>query len=360
MNTEKRPSTRGSVRIPRIPQHSNSSLSRQKDITLHERTGRIKIVTEIKELKRVRKAYNKFNELFSKFNSSTGAEIVGKQMTLTYSQFKSAFDSFLSHCSQYFNSSPNTRRIGRYSPIIDFSQKLLKEWSLLVIAMNRLSSSFQIPHQQKLQEDFDMLTGSITTIAKSIVNRTYYKDNLYSSSNVLKSEITRIYQLIFKTLNGDVSEFNDAKLDSLREEMVILNRNINDNFVSQIPSNVANTPDFLRMRSALKTSCGHVISLLEAAHFFVHNIHSILNRMKKLDVTLRDLLDELDIKYRLDVTPNGEEEPSEEDVDESPIKPEIKVLEDEPFEVTLPPVTKPRARSSIRTSVVKNCMRGTI
>ena len=335
---------------------TRSTFSHAKDNTLTSKTRKIKIVPELHELKKIRASFDNFVSLFTAFNTLNGQQITGIKLAVSFQLFKNAFDSFLLHCSQYFNSSQQTRRVGRYSPLIEFSTQLLKEWSTIIITINKLEASIPIPHLKLIQENFDTLTSNISQIANPIVNRTYYKDCVYSSSNQLKVEITRVYKLIFTALARSDAEDDEISLidkekerNMLRDEMVILNRNINENFIGLIPSNISNTPECLRVRSNLKAACGDIISLVEAGFVFRKDVVNLLNSMKSLDNATRAMLDTLGIKYRLDVMPNGVDLSSvnAEEEEEENIDGKIEVVEDKPYFVEIPEPKKPRYTSRL-------------
>ena len=337
-----------SGRMIRLSSRSSSrSFSRAKSNTIPTKPRKLKVIPEIEELKKIRGAYMKFVEFFDKFSTTNGPEIGGKQLSVSYLLYKQAFDSFLMHGSQYFNTFSSTRRVGRYSPLIEFSQKLLKEWTTIVMIINKLAASVPIPHLQLIQDNFDTLTTNIQGIASSLVNRTYYRDLVYSSSNQLKTEISRVYQLIFNCLSCSDEEEDEDEIEIIRVEMINLSRNINENFIGLIPSNISNTPENIRIRALLKAACGDIISLMEAGFVFRNDIKHLLNRMKTLDVATRAMLDSLGIKYRLDIEPDGEEEDSEpeqdRDIDEFERK--IEVHDNKPYYVEIPEARKPRCTS---------------
>ena len=326
---------------------TRSSFSRAKSITISTKPRKLKVIPEIEELKKIRGRYMKFIELFDKFSTKNGPEIGGRQLSLSYLQYKQAFESFVLHSAQYFNTFSSTRRVGRYSPLIEFSTKLLKEWTTIVIIINKLAVSVPIPHLQLIQDNFDALTTNIQAIASSLVSRTYYRDLVYSSSNQLKSDISRIYNLIFSCLSDpDIDEEDESEIEVIRVEMVNLSRNINENFIGLIPSNITNTPENIRIKALLKAACGDIISLMEAGFVFRSEIQHLLNCMKGLDNATRAMLDSLGIKYRLDVEPDGEEEDSDTESNSGDEREgKIEVHENKPYYVEVPEARKPRCTS---------------
>ena len=337
-----------SGRMTRFSTHSSLSFSREKSNTLSTKPRKLKVIPEVEELKKVRGAYIKFVELFDKLATTNGPEIGGKQLAASYLLYKQEFDSFLIHSAQYYNSFTTTRRVGRYSPLIEFATKLLKEWTTIVIIINKLAATNLIPHLKLIQDNFDKITSNIQQIALSIVSRTYYKDYIYSSSSQLKSEISRVYQLIFQCLSQpDIDIEDESEIEPIRVEMVNLSRNINENFIGLIPSNISNTPELIRIRALLKAACGDIISLVDAGFVFKDQITHLLNRMKTLDNATRSMLDSLGIKYRLEVAPNGEEEESEYDIRGEEDEGEIQVHITKPYYVEVPAPKKPRCTSHL-------------
>ena len=326
---------------------TRSSFSRAKSITISTKPRKLKVIPEIEELKHIRARYMKFIELFDNFSTKNGPNIGGRQLSLSFSLYKQAFESFVLHSAQYFNSFSKTRRVGRFSPLIEFATKLLKEWTTMVIIINKLAITVPIPHLQHIQDNFDALTTNIQAIASSLVSRTYYRDLVYSSSNQLKSDITRVYNMIFSCLsNPDIDVEDQTEIEQIRVEMVNLSRNINENFIGLIPSNITNTPENIRIKALLKAACGDIISLMEAGFVFKPEIKKLLNCMKGLDNATREMLDSLHIKYRLDVEPDGEEEDSETESSSSDeYERNIEVHENKPYYVEVPEARKPRCTS---------------
>lgn len=351
-----------SGRMIRLGKQSKS-FAKSKDYAVPgSRTFRLKVVPETTELREVRYNFNVFNHKFAEFSKVNGPSVTGPQMADVYMKFKKVFDTLLNYASSHFNSGNSNRRLGRYSPIIIYSCKLLKEWSSLIAQMNGFSTCRNLPHIKRIQSDFDSLNNSIQAVASGIISRTYYRDSVYAASNNLVTELTRIYDLIYTGLLDECNDgVNDHLFSIMKAEMVTLSRKINENFIGMLPSSVSATPDYARLRSDMKAFCGDILYLIEASYTFRYKTNEILACMDKLDTSIRNLLDKLGVKYRIEVKPNidpsfvlEEEDFSEsneqEFIEETPKSRNNRTLfEDKRYYVEIPQVPDPKSYSQIAT-----------
>lgn len=284
------------------------TFSRQKDNTLIEKgqyaTKTRQVVPEISELKAIREAYEVFIEMFALFNKQNGPAITGSYMSNNFLHFKAAFEPFILHAKHYFNSSAHSQNVRRFSPLLQFSAKLLREWAILVSTMNKLAQSEILPHLHELQLDFEGLSNDVSSISSAFVNRTYYRDNLYASSNYLKHKISSSYQEVYDVIAGEGQHgFNRRQLSQLQSQMVLLSRDINENFLGMLPSSATMTPEMTRQKTHMKAAVGNIVALIEAAFYFRGRIAKVLEQMSILHMSICSMLDRLGIRYEIEVQP---------------------------------------------------------
>lgn len=284
------------------------TFSRQKDNTLIEKgqyaTKTRQVVPEISELKAIREAYEVFVEMFALFNKQNGPAITGSYMSNNFLHFKAAFEPFILHAKHYFNSSARSQNVRRFSPLLQFSAKLLREWAILVSTMNKLAQSEILPHLHELQLDFEGLSSDVSSISSAFVNRTYYRDNLYASSNYLKQKIANSYQEVYDVIVGEGQRgFSGRQLSQLQSQMVLLSRDINENFLGMLPSSATMTPEMTRQKTHMKAAVGNIVALIEAAFYFRGRIAKLLEQMSILHMSICSMLDRLGIRYEIEVQP---------------------------------------------------------
>lgn len=288
----------------------SQSFSREKDntILIKKRSflRNAQVVPECTELRSLREAYDSFIFMFSEFNKQNGPNITGNYMSNNFLHFKAAFEPFLLHASHYFNSSEHCHAVRRYSPLLQFSAKVLREWSNLVSTMNKIASSIVLPHLHVLQNDYEMLNQDVSTLSSLVTSRSYYKDELYSASNYLKHQITSCYQATYDVFAHESDRgIKKSQINALKQQIVLLSRDINVNFLGLLPNSVTSTPEMTRVKTHMKAACGDIVSLIEAGYFFRRRMDKIQNQMSILHVSLCNMLDKVQIKYEIDVEPIG-------------------------------------------------------
>lgn len=300
-----------------------SSFSREKDNTLVQKTERSKrtmqVVPECTELRSIRESFDSFIEMFAVFNKQNGPAITGNYMSNNFLHFKAAFEPFILHSSHYFNSSAQSQKVRRYSPLLQFSAKLLREWAILVSTMNKLSRSKILPHLHQIQVDFEALSKDISTVSAANTRRTYYRDTFFASSNYLKAKITSTYQAIYDILSVEYEKgYSKHQLQILQEQVVLLNRDIIENYLGLLPSSLTTTPEMTRTSTHMKAACGDIVALLDASFYFRKRMFKIQEQMCELHGDICKILDRLQIRYEIEVAPLGYQEPiEEEDEDEN-------------------------------------------
>lgn len=296
-------------RMTRLRPRSHS-FSREKDNTLlikkRSYLKNTQVVHECTELRTLRESYDGFISMFSEFNKQNGPSIIGNYMSSNFLHFKAAFEPFLMHASHYFNSSEHCHAVRRYSPLLQFSAKVLREWSILVSTMNKIASSVVLPHLHVLQNDFEMLNDDVSTISSLVTNRSYYRDELYSASNYLKHQITSCYQATYDVFAHESDKgIKKSQLTALKQQIVLLSRDINENFLGLLPNILTSTPEMTRAKTHMKAACGDIIALLDAGYFFRRRMDKIQTQMSILHINLCNMLDKVQIKYEIDVEPIG-------------------------------------------------------
>ena len=290
----KRPQTE--TRTIRARSRTTNEFIRDKNVNLTGRVGSLKIINAQHELKTIRSEYNKFLNVFQTFHTRNDPSITGPNLSTHFLSFKNNCDTLLKYCSMFYNQSQSTRRIGRFSPLIEFSQNVLSQWSKLIIAMNEFDDLKDLPHLSKIRSDFNCVTKNVMAISKSIVTRTYYKDGVNAAANQIKNEIAQTSHIIYTIFSkGDSTNLPKEKLERMKGEMHILSKRINEDYISLLPSNISTTPENTRIRNYLKTSCGDISSLIEAGFYFRNDVKYILKHMKSFDSALRDLLNDIGV-----------------------------------------------------------------
>ncbi|OHT11337.1 hypothetical protein TRFO_19213 [Tritrichomonas foetus] len=288
----------------------SQTFSREKDNTIlikrKQYMRSTHVVHEISELKNLREAYESFIGMFTEFNKQNGPNIIGNYMSSNFLHFKAAFEPFLMHASHYFNSAEHCHAVRRYSPLLQFSAKLLREWAILVSTMNKIAQYEVLPHLHVLQRDFEMLNNDVSNICNNVVSRAYYRDTVYSASNFLKHQITTIYENIFNMFAHEADKgIHKSQLNSLKKQLVLLSRDINENFLGLLPSSATATPEMTRTKTHMKAACGDIVVLLEAGYFFRRRMDRIQSQMSIFHDSLCSMLNRVGIKYEIDVEPLG-------------------------------------------------------
>ena len=342
------------IRVTRTRSKTTNEFVRDKNVNLTGRVGNLKIVNAQHELKSIRSEYNKFLNVFQAFHARNDPSITGTNLSSFYLSFKNSCDNLLKHCSMYYNQSRTTRRIGRFSPLIEFSQNVLSQWSKLIIIMNNFNEIDVLPHLQKINNDFQILTKNVMGISKSIVTRTYYKSGVNAAANQIRGEINQANSLIINILsNGDSLTYPKERLERMKGEMQILSKRINVDYISLLPSSVSVTAENTRIRNYLKSACGDISAMIEAGFYFRSDVKYILKHMKSFDTALRDLLDDIGVVYRLDVSPDDVDMHSDYEEEEQNQEQETPE-ENEPFYVQVPEARPPRVTSKLFRRTIRN------
>ncbi|EAX99400.1 hypothetical protein TVAG_043080 [Trichomonas vaginalis G3] len=343
------------------------SFSREKDHTITMRQTKLKVIPEIAELRNIRKAYTKFTEIFSEFIVQNPPQITTNELSAAFSDFKVNFETFLTNCSLFFKTAESTRRVGRFSPLIEFSQKMLNYWTTIVSKMNEFADVKMLPHVAKFKADFSCLNTNVQQISDSIVTKTYYKESVASQAKVVKFNINQLSTAVNKVMKNEPEKgFPPQALAELKYRTNQLCKLINDKYIILLPSNVTSTPELIRLRSLLQSAGGDILALLDSAYNFRALVSHSLNRMKRLDNEIRQMLDATGIKYTINIVPNGDDTPSEAEEEEeaAPIHENDLHNTEEMFSIQIPetkiPEISPRMvpRSTLHSS--KSMRGGTV
>jgi len=340
-----------SGRVTRFKSHRSSMFSREKDNTLNRRVKSPSVVAECVEMKHFRMNYLGFCEDLNSFFRITGSFVLGPNVMSLFTQLKASMEPFLLHCSHFFHTSPSTRKIGKYSPIIEFTVRVLREWSSFVVIINELASSESIPHVDKLNSTFIILLSAITTIHSIVSKKSLTSSN--NSINRLLDNVTK-HQKMFLDSVCCISQAKlyKEKIIEIHRSFSALNHSINDVILASIPSHIVATPEMTRLKTVIKASCGEIIFLFESSLSYRKSLSSLLQSMKLYDVSLRQLLTVMNIGFRLDIEPSTSsyEDSSSEDEEIIPNIPK-NTSPPEIFHVDIP-ITKQTPKSLIRTSTL--------
>jgi hypothetical protein len=267
-------------------------------------TRQVTVIRECPELRTIRDAYAIFTDQFAYFSKQNGTGITGTYLASDFLHFKAAFEPFLFHAEHYFNASVHSQTVRRYSPLLQFSAKLLREWAILISTMNQLSEVAVLPHLYQLQAEFEGLSSNVSTICGANLHRLYHRDTLFVASNATKRQITSVYQQVYNVLSREAtSGFSDHQLAALKRDMLMLSRDLHDNFLKLLPSAITTTPEMTRTKAKMKVACGNIIAMLDAAFFYRRRVRSLLNRIATLHNAICGILDRLGIRYEIEVAP---------------------------------------------------------
>jgi hypothetical protein len=257
------------------------------------------------ELRTIQHAYSTFVEIFSLFAQKNGPAISGAYMANSFIHLKSAFEQFLLHTSHYFSSLlSHSVTPRRYSPLLKFSAKLLREWAIFVSTMNRLSDAPLLPHLHQFQDNFENLSASISMLCETQLANVYRPERLFGASNLIKHEITSTYQQIYDILSHEFREgFARRDLVALHRRAAALSRSVHDNFLYLLPLKVSSTPAVSRTIAGIRTSCGTIIELLDSAFHYRSRLKVLLIQMSVLHRAICSMLDRLAIRYDMQICP---------------------------------------------------------
>ena len=288
----------------RLNSKKNSNFSHEKNNTLFSTQKSKSIISECSDLKNIRLTYDNFLVLFNSFKKKNSFVIQNPALVTSFSNLKKSFDPFILYCSRYFNSSINTRKIGRFSPIIEYSIKLLKDWSNIIIFINKISEKSYFSHLEKIEHNFELLLDNISSLSKSSLKKTYFSNafqalevNLMNKIQKLKNSIQSFFSEMNKNYNLEYL------FEGIKEDISYLTRQINDNILGIIPSHLTSTPEIVRLKTNIKTSCCDILTIFESSYRFPIEISKLLKKMNNFDLEIRNLLNKLQINFRIDVTP---------------------------------------------------------
>ena len=262
--------------------HAYDSFSFQKDNTEIIRKQRarqtMQIIPQCYQLKQLWESYEEFSKDFENFNKKNGPIITGVYLSDAYLRFKAAVEPFIHHTTHYFNSIFVEKGVKSFSPIIDFSTQMLREWSRLVTTINRLSQSHFLPQITYIQQKFHFLNDEIREISDQIVTRTFYRDELYFASNSLLHELQLTYDRIYADLSHEEHGIKEEQINIYKNQLVRFLRNIESNYIGILPSLFTSTPRMTRKKSDIKSAVGDIINLLCAAYSFRDDIARLLSK----------------------------------------------------------------------------------
>lgn len=340
-----------------------TSFSREKDHTITMRQTKIKVIPEIAELRDIRKSYTKCTDILNEFLLQNPPTIISNEFSAQFSDFKVNFETFLSNCSLYFKTAESTRRIGRFSPLLEFSTKMLRFWTNMVSIMNGFGKVQVLPHFARLKQDIALLNSNVQQISDSIVMKTYYKESVAAEAKVVKFNISQLNSAISKVLKHEPeSGFTPRALSELKFRTGQLVKMINEKYIILLPSNVSSTPEIIRIRSLLQSAGGDLLALLDSSFNFRSLVSHCLNRMKRLDNEIRKILDEIGIKYTINIIPEGDDTPSEVEEEEPEAKPIERNLHttEEMFNIEIPdakiPVKTVKTTSKVRVLTARSAL----
>ena len=284
------------------------SFAREKDMTIPKQktwSGTTRqAITECAELRSVRETYERFVEQFLQFSQQNGTEITGSYLCHNFLEFKAAFEPFILQANHHFNSSRRTQTVRKSTAMLRYSSRLLSSWEILISGLNKLSQSKVLPHLHQLQVYFTQLSDQISHISQLFVKRTYYKDVVYESSNYLKHKATSVYRQVYDIfLNESEHSFNKRQLGQLQNQVILMSRDIHENFLGMLPSTATGTPEMKRLQTQMKAVCGGIVALIEAAYYFRDRLAKLMHEAGELHMAICSVHDTLGLLYTLDVEP---------------------------------------------------------
>jgi hypothetical protein len=309
---------------------SPPTFSREKDHMILQKEAWVsksmQVIPECPELRSLREAYWTFSDEFVLFNKQNGPNITGVRLSSTFLRFKAAVEPFLLHASHRFSASSHSQAVRRFSPLIQFGVKLLREWSGLVETMNNLSMAPVLPHLHQCQSDFGELAKCVAAICEGNVHRLCHRDTLFIAACSVKSQITATYRHVHRVLARESEHgFSQGQLAVLKRQMASLSHNLHENFLEMLSTSVTTTPEMTRTRYQIKAACGDVVALLDAAFFFRGRARQLLSEMATLHRAIFSLLDDMGIKYQIRLAPIVATERREEDAPKATETPEERV-----------------------------------
>jgi hypothetical protein len=306
MNLHHPPSSPRDLPAKKLPRKAaNSLLLKQRAEPSRRDLSLRPLVRECTELRGIRGSFATFVDLFSLFNTQNGPSIVGAYLSRTFIKFKFTFESFMSGASQFFNTFQNSRAIRRFSPTLESASEMLETWATLVSRMNELHSAPTLPHVHQLQLDFEQIAREVSLISSTRIKRTYYKDTTYSNSNFVKHMIARTYQQIYNVLAYEQTDgFPPDQMAYLKSELHNFLSILDHNFIGLLPSSLSSTPEVARRIVALKSAGAEIVGLLEGSYSYRAQVRNILLQMSVLHLAICSVLDRLEVRYDIGVSPS--------------------------------------------------------
>jgi hypothetical protein len=292
-----------SGRITRFRKTTTTTFSREKDNTLLIKEAQFartaQIVPQCPELRAIRDCYSKFIQVFTTFNHRDGPALASKSLSAHVQLLKTSFESYLICSSRYFNSADCWRKIRRFSPLVQHSQSLVREWAIIVTIVNSFCCSETLPHFQEIQRNLQALLDDILDLSATFSYRSYWRDTFQAASTFLVKQISAFSGRIFDVFENESWE----DIQKLTNEIVLFSRDIHENFLGLIPSARRETPQMIRQITRTKAAVGNIVLLLEATLTFRDELAVLTDRMQVLHAAICMLLERLGIQYEMNVAP---------------------------------------------------------
>jgi hypothetical protein len=292
-----------SGRITRFRKTTTSTFSREKDNTLLIKEAQFartaQVVPQCPELRVIRDCYSRFIQVFTTFNHHNGPALSSKSLSSHVQLFKTSFESYLIYSSRYFNSADYWRKVRRFSPLIQYSQSLVREWAIIVTIVNSFFCSETLPHFQEIQSNLQALLDDILDISATFSYRSYWRDPFQAASNFLVKQISAFSGRVIDIFENE----NWQDIQKLTNEIVLFSRDVHENFLGLIPSARRETPQMIRQKTRTKAAICNVVLLLEATLTFRDELAVLNDQMQVLHAAICMSLDKLGIQYEMNVAP---------------------------------------------------------
>ena len=258
------------------------------------------VVPECTELRSIRERYQRFVKMFNLFTQQNGPGIIGTEASRCFIHFKQAFEAFVIQAKHYFNSSARAQTVRRYSPIVEFSARLLQTWAEFVITINELAEAKTRPHVHQIEFDFEQVAVDLAQISQVFVTRTYYRDVFVEATQKITRTVDRCRK---RVCNGVSRELGKEDVPVLQNCVIHMSREIEDKFVASLPRTATGTPEMTRIRMHMKAVAGDIVSLIEALYYFKGRIAKLLVQMSVLHMSICGVLDRVGLEYDIQVEP---------------------------------------------------------
>lgn len=281
------------------------TFSREKNIVVPDRETldgpTAQVVAECTELRSIRERYHKLVRMFNLFTQQNGPAIIGTDVSTYFIRFKDAFEAFILQAKHYFNSSARAQTIRRFSPIVDFSAKLLQAWTEFVTTVNDLAHAKRQPHQDQITFDFELLKQDVSQLLSTFVKRRYHRDILYEASQRMEETVNLCSEKVLTVISSP--QFGEDDIPILQKEVVLVSRDIEDKFIAILPKAATGTPEMTRLRMHVRSVCGEIVSLIGAMYHFRERITNLLLQMSVLHVSICGVLDRVGLQYDIQISP---------------------------------------------------------